>query len=215
MDNYFAKLNAVNVNGKTEKKNGLTYLSWAWAWAEVKKLYPDATYTVYERDTEFGPVNYFTDGRTCWVKTGVTINAIEHIEELPVMDFKNRSIPLDAVNSMDVNKAIQRSLTKACARHGLGLYIYAGEDLPEDEAEQEKPKAKAKPEDKGIPMTSPVAKEEDKPTTDELLELWELIPDEDSRKRTQEMYGEAFENMTRKAYNAILAKCQRIKEAGA
>ena len=215
MDNYFAKLNAINVNGKTEKKNGLTYLSWAWAWAEVKKLYPDATYTVYERDTEFGPVNYFTDGRTCWVKTGVTINSIEHIEELPVMDFKNRSIPLDAVNSMDVNKAIQRSLTKACARHGLGLYIYAGEDLPEDEAEQEKPKAKAKPEDKGIPMTSPVAKEEDKPTTDELLELWELIPDEDSRKRTQEMYGEAFENMTRKAYNAILAKCQRIKEAGA
>ena len=215
MDNYFAKLNAVNVNGKTEKKNGLTYLSWAWAWAEVKKLYPDATYTVYERDTEFGPVNYFTDGRTCWVKTGVTINAIEHIEELPVMDFKNRSIPLDAVNSMDVNKAIQRSLTKACARHGLGLYIYAGEDLPEDEAEQEKPKAKAKPEDKGIPMTSPVAKEEDKPTTDELADLYEMIPDEDSRKRTQEMYGEGFERMTRKAYNAILAKCQRIKEAGA
>ena len=214
MDNYFAKLNAVNVNGKTEKKNGLTYLSWAWAWAEVKKLYPDATYTVYERDTEFGPVNYFTDGHTCWVKTGVTINSIEHIEELPVMDFKNRSIPLDAVNSMDVNKAIQRSLTKACARHGLGLYIYAGEDLPEDVAEQEKPKAKAKPEDKGIPMTSPNA-QDDTPSPAELADLYEMIPDEDSRKRTQEMYGEGFERMTRKAYNAILAKCQRIKEAGA
>lgn len=214
MDNYFAKLNAINVNGKTEKKNGLTYLSWAWAWAEVKKLYPDATYTVYERDTEFGPVNYFTDGRTCWVKTGVTINSIEHIEELPVMDFKNRSIPLDAVNSMDVNKAIQRSLTKACARHGLGLYIYAGEDLPEDESEQEKPKAKAKPEDKGIPMTSPNA-QDDTPSPAELADLYEMIPDEDSRKRTQEMYGEGFERMTRKAYNAILAKCQRIKEAGA
>ena len=140
MDNYFAVLNGINVNGKTEMKNGLTYLSWAWEWAEVKKLFPDATYNVYERETEFGPVNYFTDGRTCWVKTGVVVNGIEHIEELPVMDFKNRSIPLDAVNSMDVNKAIQRSLTKACARHGLGLYIYAGEDLPEDEAQEKRPK---------------------------------------------------------------------------
>lgn len=129
----FQRLNAINVNGHTEKKNGLTYLSWAWAWAEVKKLYPDATYTIYERETEYGPVNYFTDGRTCWVKTGVTIEGLEHIEELPVMDFKNRSIGYSEVTSMDINKAIQRSLTKACARHGLGLYIYAGEDLPEDE----------------------------------------------------------------------------------
>lgn len=129
----FETLNSVNVNGHTEKKNGLTYLSWAWAWAEVKKVVPDATYTIYERSTEYGPVNYFTDGRTCWVKTGVTLGGLEHIEELPVMDFKNRSIPLETVTSMDVNKAIQRSLTKACARHGLGLYIYAGEDLPEGE----------------------------------------------------------------------------------
>ena len=127
----FDTLNAINVNDHTEKKNGLTYLAWAWAWAEVKKRFPLATYTVYERDTEHGPVNYFTDGRTCWVKTGVTIDGLEHVEELPVMDFRNASIPLDKVDSMAVNKAIQRSLTKACARHGLGLYIYAGEDLPE------------------------------------------------------------------------------------
>ena len=129
----FEQLNRINVNGHTEKKNGLTYLSWAWAWAEVKKLYPEAMYTIYERETEYGPVNYFTDGRTCWVKTGVTIEGLEYIEELPVMDFKNRSIAYDTVTSMDINKAIQRSLTKACARHGLGLYIYAGEDLPEEE----------------------------------------------------------------------------------
>ena len=129
----FEQLNRINVNGHTEKKNGLTYLSWAWAWAEVKKLYPEAKYTIYERETEYGPVNYFTDGRTCWVKTGVTIEGLEHIEELPVMDFKNRSIGYADVTSMDINKAIQRSLTKACARHGLGLYIYAGEDLPDGE----------------------------------------------------------------------------------
>lgn len=137
----FAKLNGVNVNGHTEKKNGLTYLSWAWAWAEVKKAFPDATYTIYENRDGW---NYFTDGRTCWVKTGVTINGLEHIEYLPVMDFKNRSIPADGVTSFDVNKAIQRSLTKACARHGLGLYIYAGEDLPEGEDEAKEPEKPAK-----------------------------------------------------------------------
>lgn len=132
----FETLNAINVNDRTEKKNGLTYLSWAWAWAEVKKLYPDANYCVYERNTEYGPVNYFTDGKTCWVKTSVFINQLQHIEMLPVMDFKNRAIPLDQVTSTDVNKAIQRSLTKAIARHGLGLYIYAGEDLPEEDREK-------------------------------------------------------------------------------
>jgi len=136
----FATLNAVNCNEHTEKKNGLTYLSWAWAWAEVKKRFPLATYTIYENPDGW---NYFTDGRTCWVKTGVTIDGLEHIEYLPVMDYRNASIPADKVTSFDVNKAIQRSLTKAAARHGLGLYIYAGEDLPEDLPEDEpEPKAK-------------------------------------------------------------------------
>ena len=135
MDNYFSVLNSINVNDKTEKKNGLTYLSWAWAWGEVKKLHPDSTYTIYENKDGW---NYFTDGRTCWVKTGVTVAGIEHIEYLPVMDHRNNSIPAEKVTSFDVNKAIQRSLTKACARHGLGLYIYAGEDLPEDDAAEQK-----------------------------------------------------------------------------
>lgn len=144
--NYFTELNAINVSDKTEKKNGQTYLSWAWAWGELKKLHPDATYTVYENKDGW---LYHTDGRTCWVKTGVTVNGIENIEYLPVMDFRNNSIPADKVTSYDVNKAVQRSLTKAVARHGLGLYIYAGEDLPEgeekpQERQTEKP-SKAKP----------------------------------------------------------------------
>lgn len=130
MENYFATLNNINVNDRTEKKNGLTYLSWACAWAEVKKLFPTATYTIYE---SANGCFYHTDGRTCWVKTGVTIDGLEHIEYLPVMDYRNASISLEKVTSFDVNKAIQRSLTKAVARHGLGLYIYAGEDLPETE----------------------------------------------------------------------------------
>ena len=133
-ENYFVQLNSINVNDKTEKKNGLTYLSWAWAWGEVKKLYPHAIYTIYENEAGW---NYHTDGRTCWVKTGVIINGIEHIEYLPVMDHRNKSISAENVTSFDVNKAIQRSLTKAVARHGLGLYIYAGEDLPEGEEKKD------------------------------------------------------------------------------
>ena len=140
MSNAFEIMNKINVNGHTEKKNGLTYLSWPWAWAEVKKAFPDATYTIYENAQGW---NYHTDGRTAWVKTGVTIEGLEHIEYLPVMDFKNRSIPADQLTSFDVNKAIQRSLTKAVARHGLGLYIYAGEDLPEGEEAPVPPKEAA------------------------------------------------------------------------
>ena len=128
MENNFIKLNSINVQEKVEKKGNLSYLSWAWAWCEVKKLFPNANYKIYER--EDGCI-YWTDGKTCWVKTGVIIDELEHIEYLPVMDFKNKSILVDDITSVDVNKSIQRSLTKALARHGLGLYIYAGEDLPE------------------------------------------------------------------------------------
>lgn len=137
----FETLNAIDCSQHIEKKNGLTYLSWAWAWQILKKHYPAATYTIYE---DAMGRNYHTDGRTCWVKTGVTVDGIEHVEYLPVMDFRNASILVDKVTSFDVNKAIQRSLTKAVARHGLGLYIYAGEDLP-DAADDEKRPAASKP----------------------------------------------------------------------
>jgi hypothetical protein len=139
--NYFEVLNSINVSDKTEKKGNLTYLSWAWAWGELKKRYPNATYKIYENEMGW---NYHTDGKTAWVKTGVTVEGIENIEYLPVMDFKNNSIPVEKVTSTDVNKTIQRSLTKAVARHGLGLYIYAGEDLPEAEREEEEAKIKQK-----------------------------------------------------------------------
>lgn len=142
----FEVLNAIDCNEHVEKKNGLSYLSWAWAWQIVKKNYPDSFYTIYENASG---LFYHTDGNTCWVKTGVTINGLEHIEYLPVMDFKNKSIPLNAVTSFDVNKAIQRSLTKAVARHGLGLYIYAGEDLPE-EAKMQKAEKESAMEDQAV-----------------------------------------------------------------
>ena len=150
----FNELNGVDVSGHTETKKvkgktksgqeytvELTYLSWAWAWAEVKKRFPKAFYTIYENANGWF---YHTDGKTCWVKTGVTIEGLEHIEYLPVMDNRNNSISAAEVTSFDVNKAIQRSLTKAVARHGLGLYVYAGEDLPEAETVK-KGTEKAKP----------------------------------------------------------------------
>ena len=124
----FKKLSNINLNDKTEKKGNLTYLSWAWAWAEAKKAFPSLERKVYEQENG---VNYFSDGLTAWVKVGVTIEGLEHIDYLPIMDFKNKSMKVEFITSFDVNKAIQRSTTKAIALHGLGLYIYAGEDLPD------------------------------------------------------------------------------------
>lgn len=136
--NYFEILNAVNVQDKIEKKGKLSYLSWSFAWGELKKKHPDAFSTVYE--TPEG-MFYFTDGKTCWVKTGVTVDGLEHIEYLPVMDNYNKSVKVDALQSTHANTAIQRSITKAIARHGLGLYIYAGEDLPEEVKQEQIDKA--------------------------------------------------------------------------
>lgn len=126
----FKELNAINVNKMTEKKGNLTYLSWAYAWQETMKVCPDMTRTVYESATGN---NYHTDGKTAWVKVGITIGGQEHIDYLPIMDARNAALPIEKVTSFDANKAIQRSTTKAIGLHGLGLYIYAGEDMPDEE----------------------------------------------------------------------------------
>lgn len=119
----------INVNDKTEKKGTLTYLSWAWAWAEFKKIYPDATYEV----VKFGEGKpYYCDEKTgymCYTK--VRADGIEHEMWLPVMDSRNKAMLQPTM--FDINKTIMRCLTKNLAMFGLGLYIYAGEDLPEDE----------------------------------------------------------------------------------
>lgn len=140
-DSRFNRLVRVDVNEHTETisdqgRKPLTYLSWAWAWRYVKERYPDASFRVFETPT--GCI-YWTDGRTAWVKVSVTIEGEEIFEYLPVMDYRNNSLPLAKVTSWDAYKTIQRALTKVIARHGLGLYIYAGEDLPEKPAEQAAP----------------------------------------------------------------------------
>lgn len=141
-DNYFLDLYNVNVNDKTKEKNGLTYLSWASAWAEVKKAHPDASFKYHEQVISYDENGnpwltryWFDDGKTAWVKVSVTINNITHTEILPIMDFKNKPILAENVTSMDANKALKRCLTKCCGLHGIGLYIYRGEDLPEETKE--------------------------------------------------------------------------------
>ncbi len=132
--NYFEELNAIDLKEKIKQKNGLTYLSWSSAWGAIKKIHPDATFEVREMiiDDRGNKRFWFDDGRTGWVEVSVTINGIEITESLAIMDFRNKAIPADTITSVDANKAMKRCLVKACALHGLGLYIYEGEDLPEE-----------------------------------------------------------------------------------
>lgn len=145
----FETLNDINVNGHTEGRNGLTYLSWVWAVSEVMKKYPDMEYEV----VKFDGIPYVYDEKTGYmVYTKVTINGVTHEMWLPVMDSNNKAMKsepytyttkngektVEAATMFDINKTIMRCLCKNLAMFGLGLYIYAGEDLPEAEKEEAK-----------------------------------------------------------------------------
>ena len=131
----------LNVNEHTEKKNGLTYLSWAWAWAEALKADPAATFRV----EMFGDKCYMEINGTAMVWVTVTLFGKPMTCQLPVMDYKNKAI-LNP-DAFAVNTAIMRCMTKALSLHGLGLYIYAGEDIPEEDAKPQV-KEEVKPESK-------------------------------------------------------------------
>lgn len=146
-NSIYKTLSTINVRDKVEKKGGLDYLSWANAWHMLKQNYPNAQRIIYEHDhTGF---NFFTDGKTAWVKVGIVVNDIEHIDMLPVMDFRNNAISVDKITSTDVNKTIQRATTKAIAMHGLGLSLWTGEDVPQEE---ESPKKKPAPKKKSVKL---------------------------------------------------------------
>jgi hypothetical protein len=121
----------INVNDKTEKKGNLTYLSWAWAWAEVLKVDPKATWCVHTYGPQGSEQPCMWIGETAMVHTSVTVNGLRRECMLPVMDHKNNA--LKNPDARKVSDAIMRCMTKAISMHGLGLYIYAGEDLPEGE----------------------------------------------------------------------------------
>ena len=151
----FKTLAALNVKDRVEKKGRFDYLSWAYAWAMIKDQYPDANRKVYE--SEHTGLNYFTDGKTGYVKVGVTINDIEHVDYLPIMDHSNQSLSIDKITSFAVNKTIQRSTVKAIAMHGLGLSLWAGEDLV------------------GISEEAPAVKATEKPTLKKTSEKWDDV----------------------------------------
>lgn len=117
----------MNVNEHTEKKGNLTYLSWAWAWDLALKADDQATYKV----EMFGDKCYMDINGTCMVFVTVTLFGKPMTCQLPVMDYKNKAIPKP--DAFAVNTAIMRCMTKALSLHGLGLYIYSGEDLPEED----------------------------------------------------------------------------------
>ena len=121
MTDVFKKLVGVNVGEKIEKKGRFSYLSWSWAWQEVKGKYPDATFEVHDDVV-------YPDG-TREVRVSVTIEGLTHMMWLPVMNHTNNAI--SNPNARDVSDARMRCLVKAIALHGLGLYIYAGEDIPQ------------------------------------------------------------------------------------
>ena len=135
----FNEVNALSVNDKTEKKGGLTYLSWAWAWGEFKKVYPEAKYEVVKFDNK----PYLEDENLGYmVFTKVEVEDLVYEMWLPVMDYRNKAIPVGQASMFDINKTIMRCLTKNLAMFGLGLYIYAGEDLPEEQAHEKKEEQK-------------------------------------------------------------------------
>lgn len=139
--NNYTTLASISVKEKVERKGNFDYLSWANAWHMLKTIHPNAQRVVYESvQTE---LNYFSDGSTAYVKVGIIIDDIEHIDYLPVMDYRNNSIPLEKITSMDVNTAIQRSTAKAIAMHGLGLSLWTGEDVPQMVTKKPAPKTKA------------------------------------------------------------------------
>ena len=167
----FEEIYSINVNDKTEKKGQLTYLSWAWAWAEFKKKYPKATYSVDRFDGTYCTGNE----KLGWmVRTEIFADDLTYEMWLPIMDMRNNAILQPKMT--DVNKTIMRCLTKNLAMFGLGLYIYAGEDLPEDMDEEGETKPQPKPQVKPIqntPKTPP--KTDDKPKVVQTITKTELV----------------------------------------
>jgi len=150
-ENVFKSLNAINVNSNTEKKQNLTYLCWAWAWKSVKDVYPKATYTIFKDDQNRPYIYDDSLGYMCFTTVTIEVETLEMW--LPVMNGANKAMkddpytyqvkdwktqqmvdkPVEQATMFDINKTIMRCLVKNLAMFGLGIYIYAGEDLPTDE----------------------------------------------------------------------------------
>jgi hypothetical protein len=195
----FATLYAIDCNSHTEKKNGLTYLSWAWAWAETKKQFPGANYKVVKYD---GKPYLFDTDLGYLVETEVTIGGETISMQLPVMDGNNKAQKatqysykakeyvnakwtgkyldreVEPATMFDINTAIMRCLTKNLAMFGLGLYIYAGEDLPESAT--------------STPVSAPPQLVKKQPVTPEKwAQIYKAISEADTSEKKQKYFSGA------------------------
>ncbi len=180
----FEEVYAINVNDKTEKKGNLTYLSWAFAWAEFKKVYPEANYKVNEFNGDFCSGN---EKMGYMVQTQVTAGERTHEMWLPVMDVRNNAILQPKMT--EINKTIMRCLTKNLAMFGLGLYIYAGEDIPE-----------------GVKEFQPITREE-------LSKTWEVADVERTIKWYEKQLHSPFKDWGAEECDAVrtVLDAQRLK----
>ena len=205
----FNEVYKIDVSDKTEKKGNLTYLSWSFAWAEFKKVYPDANYKINRFDGTYCTGN---EKMGYMVQTEVTAGEQTYEMWLPVMDMRNNAILQPKMT--EINKAIMRCLTKNLAMFGLGLYIYAGEDLPEGEEGEEKPKNK--------PVNVAKPKETVKPfeplTKAEMVEKYGVSVPEQTAVWLEGKFGKELKNFTEEETawaRAELEKKKKQKEAAA
>lgn len=205
----FNEVYKIDVSDKTEKKGNLTYLSWSFAWAEFKKVYPDANYKINRFDGTYCTGN---EKMGYMVQTEVTAGEQTYEMWLPVMDMRNNAILQPKMT--EINKAIMRCLTKNLAMFGLGLYIYAGEDLPEVDDGEEKPKNK--------PVNVAKSKETVKPfeplTKAEMVEKYGVSVPEQTAVWLEGKFGKELKNFTEEETawaRAELEKKKKQKEAAA
>jgi hypothetical protein len=184
----FSQLRTVDVNAYIEKKNNLSYLSWAWAVDQLLQRDPTAT---WDYRTSGDGVPYVLIGQTAMVFCTVHAFGVSRTAQLPVMDHRNKPIPNP--DSFQVNTAMQRCLAKAIALHGLGLYIYAGEDVPE-EVKPEKPEPKL--------------------TAEELKKAQDAIADCETIEQLRDLYN-SFDTVTRAVTKELVSATKKNLEAKA
>lgn len=203
----FEEVYAINVNDKTEKKGQLTYLSWAWAWAEFKKAYPDAMYKVDQFNGLFCTGN---EKIGYMVRTEVTAGEQTYEMWLPVMDMRNNTVL--APKMTEINKTIMRCLTKNLAMFGLGLYIYAGEDLPEEESGAEENVKPIRNKPANTPKTSDKPKGFQPLTRSELIGTWGVENVNETIVWFENKFGCEFAKWDEELTEIARAKLQAQKE---
>ena len=137
--NVFNTLFKIDLSEKVREKNGLSYLSWATAWAEIKKNYPNATYKIYPQIMdEFGNTRFWhDDGKSGWVQVGVTIDGIEQIEVLAIMDFKNQALPVEKITSVEANRQSKDVLLRLVLCTDF-LYIFTRAKILQNQPQEQR-----------------------------------------------------------------------------